>query len=317
MNTVFLGTPEFAVPSLQSLFNSQRFKVSGVFTQPDRRAGRGKRLCAPPVKVIANEMGVEVYQPERIRGNAEALETMKKIKPDVAVVVAFGQILPEEFFSIPRLGTINVHASILPAYRGASPVARAVLNGDSVSGVTIMKIDSGMDTGDILSTRETPIPPEATTGEMESALSKIGAELLIDTLVGYEAGDIFPVEQDHARATYAPKLQKEDAVIDWNNPAPAIHNQIRAMNPRPGAITCFRGDDAGLKIWKSEPGKGEPGEGHAPGAIVSWDRQGFLVCCGENTLIRILEVQLTGRGRISGRDLVNGRSVEAGEMLSR
>ena len=317
MKTVFLGTPQFAVPTLRALIDSSCFNVTAVFTQPDRRAGRGKKFRSPPVKILAGEMGVEVFQPERIKGNSQALETMRRLDPDVAVVVAYGQILPEEFFSVPRLGTVNVHASVLPSYRGASPIVRAVLNGDESTGVTIMKIDQGMDTGDILSIREIPIHPDDTAGEMEDILSGEGAKLLVDTLVSYSRGEIIPVEQDHDKASYAPKLLKADGIIDWNNSALAIHNRIRAMNPRPGAVTSFREEETNFKIWKSALPEGQVTAGGSPGTLMSWDDEGPLIACGGNTALRILEVQLRGRSRISGRDFINGHGVTSGEILGK
>ncbi len=317
MKTVFLGTPQFAVPTLQALIDSSCFNVTAVFTQPDRRAGRGKKFRSPPVKILAEEKGIEVFQPERIRGNSQALEIMRRLNPDVAVVVAYGQILPEEFFSVPRLGTVNVHASVLPSYRGASPIVRAVLNGDESTGVTIMKIDQGMDTGDILSIREIPVHPDDTAGEMEDILSGEGAKLLVDTLVSYSRGEIIPVEQDHDKASYAPKLVKADGIINWNNSAQAIHNQIRAMNPRPGAVTSFREEDTNFKIWKSALPEGHVTDGGSPGTLMSWDDEGPLIACGGKTALRILEVQLRGRSRISGRDFINGHGVTSGEILGK
>lgn len=317
MKTVFLGTPQFAVPTLQALIDSSCFNVTAVFTQPDRRAGRGKKFRSPPVKILAEEQGIEVFQPERIRGNSEALETMRRLNPDVAVVVAYGQILPEQFFSVPRLGTVNVHASVLPSYRGASPIVRAVLNGDESTGVTIMKIDQGMDTGDILSIREIPIHPDDTSGELEGVLSVEGARLLVDTLASYSSGKIVPVEQDHDKASYAPKLVKADAIINWENSALAIHNQIRAMNPRPGALTSFREEDLSFKIWKSVFSREQESGDASPGTVLSYDDEGPLIACGDKTALRILEVQLRGRSRISGRDFINGCGVSSGETLGK
>lgn len=315
MNVVFLGTPQFAVPSLQALLNSEDFSVAGVFTQPDRRAGRGRKFCCPPVKITAGEYGVDVFQPEKIRGNPEALEIMKRLNPDIAVVVAYGQILPEEFFNFPRLGTVNVHASLLPAYRGASPVVRAVLNGDGVTGVSIMKIDKGMDTGDVLSMKEVPIPPEASAGYMETLLASEGAGLLLETIKGYSRGEIMPVEQDHEKATYAPKLCKSDGIINWGRTASEIHNLIRAMNPWPGAVTSFREGSTDLKIWKSAVSGREDSARTSPGTICSITGDGLDVACGNGTTLRIKEVQLCGRSRISAADFVNGCGVAAGEGL--
>lgn len=315
LNVVFLGTPQFAVPSLQALLNSGEFSVTGVFTQPDRRAGRGKKICCPPVKVLASEYGVEVHQPERIRGNENALETMKRLNPDIAVVVAFGQILPEEFYTVPRLGTVNVHSSLLPAYRGASPIVRAILNGDEVTGVSIMKIDKGMDTGDVLSTKEVPVPLTATAGYMEMVLASEGAGLLVNTVIEYSMGRIRPVKQDHDKATYAPKLSKKDGIISWDRTASEIHNQIRAMNPWPGSVTSFRGGSLEVKIWKSELSGRKPDCVTRPGTICFVDHEGVEVACGSETSLKVSEVQLCGRSRISAFDFVNGCGVIGGEVL--
>ena len=315
LNVVFLGTPQFAVPSLQALLTSGDFAVTGVFTQPDRRAGRGKKICCPPVKLLAREYDVEVFQPERIRGNEEALATMKRLNPDIAVVAAYGQILPEEFFTVPRLGTVNVHSSLLPAYRGASPIVRAVLNGDQVTGVSIMKIDQGMDTGDILSMKKVPVPPSATAGYMEMQLAAEGAKLLVNTVLEYAGGRIRPVKQDHDQASYAPKLSKKDGTINWGRTASEIHNQIRAMNPWPGCLTLFRDASLEVKIWQSEVSDSKVASGTRPGTICSFDHEGLVVACGSGTSLKVREVQMCGRSRISASDFVNGCGVVTGEVL--
>ena len=315
LNVVFLGTPQLAVPSLEALWNSGDFTVPGVFTQPDSRAGRGRRICCPPVKLLASEYGIEVCQHERIMGNEDALETMKRLNPDIAVVVAFGQILPEEFYEIPRLGTVNVHFSLLPAYRGASPIVRAILNGDRVTGVSIMKIDKGMDTGDVLAMKEVPVPPTATAGDMEIVLASEGAGLLVNTVIEYSMGKIKPVKQDHEKATCAPKLSKKDGIINWERPSSEIHNQIRAMNPWPGSVTSFRGGSLDVKIWKSEVSERKTDYGTSPGTICSVDHEGVEVACGSETSLKVREVQLCGRSRISAYDFVNGCGVIGGEVL--
>jgi len=315
MDVVFFGTPQFAVPSLQALLNSNDFKVTGVFTQPDRRAGRGKKFCCPPVKLLAAEYGVEIFQPERIRGNSEALGIMESLRPDIAVVVAFGQILPEDFFTVPRLDTVNVHASILPAYRGASPIVRAVMNGEKVTGVSIMKIDRGMDTGDVLSTKKIAIPPDATAGYMEMVLASEGARLLTETVTGYSEGRIVPVKQDHEKATYAPKISGEDCLVNWEMPAYFIYNQVRALNPRPGARTSFRKEGADLKIWKAGLAEGISGDMIMPGTIFSTSGGKVRVACGDATALELLEVQLSGRARISAPDFLNGCGITAGDKL--
>lgn len=315
IDVVFLGTPQFAVPSLQALLNSDRFSVKGVFTQPDRRAGRGKKVCCPPIKLLADEYGIRVFQPEKIRGNEEANEIMRALDADVAVVVAYGQILPEEFFNIPSLGSINVHASLLPRYRGASPVVQAILHGDRVTGVSIMKIDKGMDTGDVLKMEETPIPSDATAGYLEMMLASQGASLLLNTLPDYAAGTITPVPQDHERATYAPKISREDAAVDWGKEAEVIHNQVRALNPRPGAYTTIGDDQVNLKIWKSRRIEERVEADLFPGAIYSTTGDGFRVACGKGSSLEILEVQMSGKARIGAGDFVNGFGLKSGDRL--
>lgn len=315
IKVVFLGTPHFAVPSLQALLNSNDFSVTGVFTQPDRRAGRGRKFCCPPIKLLAAEYGVRVFQPEKIRGNEEALKTMGELNPDIAVVVAYGQILPRDFFTTPRLDTVNVHASLLPAYRGAAPIPRAILNGDKVTGISIMKINEGMDTGDLLRISEVEIPPDATAGYMEMVLASRGAEVLVETVIDYEKGLVDPVGQDHERATYAPKISKDDALIFWERPALQIHNQIRAMNPRPGAVTSIQKAESVMKIWKSLPDEDSHLTGITPGTILDTSHGRVKVACGGNTSLQLLEVQLSGRCRISAADFVNGCGIAPGDLL--
>jgi methionyl-tRNA formyltransferase len=234
------------------------------------------------------------------------------LAPDVCVVVAFGQILPAGFFDIPPLGTLNVHASILPAYRGAAPVIHAVLHGEKESGVTIMKIDEGMDTGEILSFEKVPIPLDMTAGELESILAPLGAELLVRTLIGYASNDIKPVEQDNDRATYAPRIQKDMGRIDWERRSLDLHNQIRAFNPRPGAFATFR--NMQVKIWRSRFIEGPSGE-HHPGAIVRLEENEILVQCGGNSTLSLLEFQMPNRKKVSARDFINGNRVTDSDLF--
>lgn len=315
MRVLFLGTPGFAVPSLEALAADPEIEVAAVITQPDRPAGRGRRLTPPPVKEAAQRLGLPVHQFESIRANPEVLELVRSTAPDVGVVVAFGQILPKEFFAAPPWGTLNVHASLLPAYRGAAPVVHALLNGDSLTGVTIMRIDEGMDTGDILARREVSIPPEATAGELEELLAREGARLLVATLRKYVSGELQAVPQDDAGATYAPRLSKEAARVDWSLGARAIRNLIRAMNPRPGAFARFREQE--VKLWRSVPPdavqramfSGEPGE------VVGINREGVMVACGDGVLM-LTELQLPGRKRVSGAEFANGVRLEIGERFA-
>ncbi|HOM99041.1 MAG TPA: methionyl-tRNA formyltransferase [Acidobacteriota bacterium] len=315
MRVLFLGTPAFAVPSLEALAADPEIEVVAVITQPDRPAGRGRRLTPPPVKETAQRMGLPVRQFESIRANPEALELIRSTAPDVGVVVAFGQILPKEFFAAPPWGTLNVHASLLPAYRGAAPVVHALLNGDSITGVTIMRIDEGMDTGDILARREVPVPPDATAGELEELLAREGARLLVVTLRRYVSGELQPVPQDHAGATYAPRLPKEAARVDWSLGAWAVHNLIRAMNPRPGAFACFREQE--VKLWRSVPPGAEQRaiSSGRPGEVVGINREGVMVACGDGVLT-LTELQLPGRKRVSGVEFANGVRLETGERFA-
>ncbi len=315
MRVLFLGTPDFARPFLEALAQNQTrlgLQLAGVVTQPDRKRGRGRKLSPPPVKVAALQLELPVFQCAGIRGNAEALEFLRQARPHVMVVVAFGQILPREFFAWPRFGSLNVHTSLLPRYRGGAPVVHAILNGEKETGVTIMKLDEGMDTGDVLAQSRTPIGPDVTSGELERQLSRQGVELLLATLPPYLSGELQARPQDHGRATPAPLIRKEDARIDWSRPAGRIHDQIRAFNPRPGAFTCFRGER--LKIWRSR----NPGASAFPvpgGRIRTTEKGSILVGCGDGGSLELVELQLANRGRLRARDFTNGMKLSSGERL--
>lgn len=319
MRVVFLGTPEFAVPSLKALLDPTHHdcELVGVITQPDRPAGRGHKLTPPPVRLVAEESNVPFFQPHRLRDDPEALRFLKEKKPQLVVVVAFGQILPPDFFNYPSLGSINVHASLLPRYRGAAPMAHALMNGEKETGVTIMKIDQGMDTGDILSQAAVSVGENTTGEELEDILALKGAELLIETIPGYAEGEIQARPQNHEQASYAPRIKKEDARIDWNRPAPQIHNRIRAFNPWPTAVADFRG--ARVKIWRSQKMK-ENGEDLRPsgrvGTIAAVGKDKIVVECGRKTFLSLKELQLPNRKRVSARDFVNGTSLRPGELLT-
>lgn len=315
MRVLFLGTPDFARTFLEALARNQTrlgLRLAGVVTQPDRRSGRGRKLSPPPVKVAALQLELPVFQCARIRGNAEALEFLRQARPDVMVVVAFGQILPREFFAWPRFGSLNVHTSLLPRYRGAAPVVHAILNGEQETGVTIMKLDEGMDTGDVLAQSRTPIGPDVTSGDLERQLCRQGVELLLGTLPAYLSGELQARPQDHERATLAPLIRKADARVDWTRPAYRIHDQIRAFNPRPGAFTRFRGER--LKIWRSRNPHASafPAPG---GRIRTTDRGAILVGCGEGSSLELVELQLANRGRLRARDFANGMKLRSGERL--
>ncbi len=309
---VFLGTPEFAVPSFRALLDSPDFEVVGAVTQKDRPAGRGQRLTPPPVKRLALERGVALLQPERIRGNPEAADFLRRTAPDLLAVVAFGQLLPRSFFEAPPGGALNVHASLLPKYRGAAPIVHALLAGETETGVTIMKIDEGLDTGDTLARRSVPVNDAITAGELESLLAVAGAQLLVETIRPYLRGDLVPRPQDGRLASHAGRIDKAEARLDWSRPAAEIHNRIRAFNPWPTAFTTFRGGP--LKLWRSWPRTRPPATSQAPGTILGLEGERLWVACGESSLA-VLEVQPASRNRMSVRDFVNGFAVTAGEVF--
>jgi len=237
-NVVFMGSPEFALPSLQAL--AENYQVVGVITQPDRPAGRGRQLTPPPVKTLALALGIEVIQPERLR-QPEAQEKLRDWSPDLIVVTAFGQILRQNVLDLPRFGCINVHASLLPRWRGAAPIQAALLNGDTVTGATIMRMDPGIDTGPILSQCQITILPEDTAGSLAPRLAEAGAALLIETLPAYLSGHLQPQPQDDSQAIYAPMLKKEHGILDFSQSASALENRVRAFNPWPGAVIQWAG----------------------------------------------------------------------------
>ena len=307
MRIIFLGTPEFAVPTLERSFQAGH-EVVAVLTQPDRPKGRGHQLAAPPVKEAALRLGVPVYQPERIR-TPEAIELLRGLKPDSMVVVGYGKIIPQAIIDIPPHGIVNVHASLLPKYRGAAPVQWSVANGETVTGVTTMRIDAGLDTGDILLQRETEIGVEETAAELAERLAPMGADLLVETLAGLERGDITPRPQDSSQASLAPVLKKEDGRIDWARPAQEIVNRIRGFNPWPGCYTETRGKL--LEILRARAiagGSGEPGSAHPK-------RGRLMVTCGEGSALEILEVRMEGKKRMDAAAFQNGYRLMENELL--
>jgi methionyl-tRNA formyltransferase len=310
-----LGTPEFAVPSLDALIQSPQHEVVCLITQPDRKAGRGQQLTPPPTKVLAEKHGVPIFQFQRLRKSPEALTLLGELRPDLCVVVAFGQILEPEFFDLPPHGTLNVHASLLPAYRGAAPIVHAILNGESESGVTIMKIDAGMDTGDVLSEESVQIPENMTAGELEKLLAVKGADLLLRSLDGYLKGSIEPVPQDHDLATYAPRFDKGIAHLDWGVEASRVHNTVRALNPWPGATFKWQGKE--VKLWRTRLVAEHLSRGpQPPGSVVEIRRGSFLVRCGNDTVIELGELQLPNRKRVSAKDFLNGCQLKVGDLLT-
>jgi methionyl-tRNA formyltransferase len=280
-----------------------------VVTQPDRPRGRGRQTAFPPVKEAALRLGLTVFQPERLR-RPEVVERLAETGARAMVVVGYGQIIPQAIIDLPPLGIVNVHASLLPRYRGAAPIQWAVANGETVTGVTTMKIDAGLDTGDILLARETEVGAEETAVELAARLARMGAELLVETLAGLEAGTIRSRKQDCSQATLAPILKKEDGRIDWSRPAAEIHNQVRGFQPWPGAHTVFRGQT--LNIWRSRVST-EPAQA-GPGTIVS-ARKRLRVACGGASGVELIEVQLEGRNRMSAEAFLNGQRVNENEVL--
>lgn len=305
MRTVFLGTPAFAVPTLEAMVRAGH-EVAAVVTQPDRPRGRGQSAAAPPVKEAAVRLGLPVYQPERVR-RPEAVEYLRGLGAEVMVVVGYGQIIPQSVIDLAPLGIINVHASLLPKYRGAGPIQWSIINGETRTGVTTMRIDAGLDTGDMLLKAETEIGPEENAIELGKRLAMLGADLLVETLARLPR--IVPEKQDPDQATYAPLLKKEDGWIDWNQPAVSIHNRIRGLQPWPGAQTTFRG--VLLHLWRSNTEPRPSGSGF-PGTIIKL--KPLLVETGEGVL-ELLEVQLEGRKRISAADFVNGQRIAENEIL--
>ena len=308
MTLVFLGTPSFAVPTLQRIVQAGH-RVMGVFTQPDRPKGRGGELAALPVKETALRLGLPVYQPERVR-RPEAVEQLKQMHPDAMVVVGYGQIIPQSIIDIPRHGILNVHASLLPKYRGAAPIQWAIANGEARTGVTTMRIDAGLDTGDMLLKWETAIGPEENAIELGQRMAQAGADLLVETLAGMDAGAVHPEPQDNSQASLAPILKKEDGIIDWNWPARKIVDRARGFLPWPGAYSFFRGQL--FHIWKARVA-GEAGTG-APGRLVPLKRR-LLVTCGEGSALELIEVQIEGRKRMPAEAFLNGHRLDENEVL--
>ncbi|OAT81418.1 methionyl-tRNA formyltransferase [Desulfotomaculum copahuensis] len=311
MRVVFMGTPDFAVPALQSLIRAG-YRVVAVVTQPDRPRGRGKKLLPGPVKQAAREHGLTVLQPERIK-EASFLAQLARLEPDVVVVAAYGQILSPAVLNLPRLGCLNIHASLLPRYRGAAPVHRAVMNGERETGVSIMLMNEGLDTGAVLLQKAVPVTGTDTTGLVQDRLAGLGAELLLETLPRWAAGKITPRPQDDAQATYAPPLTRQDEIIDWQRPARAIADQVRGLDPRPGARTCL--DGRLIKIWRALPRDAASAVADAvAGQVLTANREELLVLTGQGCL-EILELQAQGGRRLPASVFLRGRPLSAGTVL--
>ncbi len=305
---VFMGSPSFAVPALEALVGT--YSVVGVVTQPDRPAGRGSRLRPPPVKVAAERLGLPVFQPERVAA-PDALAHLRAWAPDVVIVAAFGQILPPELLSLPPCGCLNLHASLLPRWRGASPIAAALLAGDTVTGVTLMQMDEGVDTGPILARREEPIRPDDTTGTLTERLARVAAELLMEVLPGYLAGEVRPAPQPEEGVTYCRPLKKADGRLDWTRPATELERQVRAMTPWPGAFTFWEGQM--VKVLRAAPLPEWPGP-EPPGTVVPLG-EGAAVVAGRGAL-QLLEVQMAGRNPLPIEAFLRGRRNFIGAVLT-
>lgn len=306
MKIVFMGTPDFAVPTLEALYQS-RHEVAAVVTQPDKPKGRGKAMAMPPVKEKALEYGIPVYQPVRVRKDEAFFEELTKIQPDVIVVIAFGQILPERILNLPKYGCINIHASLLPKYRGAAPIQWAVINGDEVSGVTTMQMDVGLDTGDILDTVEVRLDPKETGGSLFDRLSLAGGKLILSTLEKAEAGILHPVKQDEAEATHVTMLDKSMGQIDWSMDAAVIERLIRGLNPWPSAYTYIDGKT--LKIWEAEVL--DRNYGCEYGEVAEVTRNCLIIQTGVGAL-SVKSVQLQGKKRMDIAAFLNGYTIEKG-----
>jgi methionyl-tRNA formyltransferase len=322
MRLIFCGTPQFAVPALKHLLGKSDFEVIAVITQPDRPRGRGQQLSVSPVKEIALAANLPVHQPEKIRA-PEVQQLLEQLAPDAIVIIAYGKIIPARLLSIPRHGWINLHASLLPKYRGAAPINWPIVNGETRTGLTTMRIDVGMDTGDILFQREMEIGSNETAPELAARMSEAGAPLMEETLHGLTAGTVVPRPQNHAEATIAPILKKEDGRIDWNRPAKEIYNRMRGFAPWPGAYTTFRGQTCHL--W------GEPAvDPHslpagllddpsfaarsAPGTLIG-AKTDWFVPCGNATLLCLQSVKLEGRKQVTASEFANGARLNPGERF--
>ncbi len=309
LRIVFCGTPTFALPSLRHLVAQADLRVEAAITQPDRPSGRGGDISVPPVKNFAKESSIPVFQPEKIKSDA-AYEFLRQLAPDVVVIIAYGQIVSQRLLEIPRLGWVNVHASLLPKYRGAAPINWAIVNGETRTGVTTMQVTAGLDAGPMLLTSETAIALDETAPELTARLSEMGAPLIVETLRRLATGTITPHPQDDSQATLAPLLKKEDGRIDWSQPTQAIYNRIRGLQPWPGAFTTFRGKTC--HIW-GRPASGtktsaRPGETAAT-------KEGLTVACGGGTVLGVEFVQLEGRNRVSAREFVSGARLSEGERF--
>ncbi|GAB6100684.1 methionyl-tRNA formyltransferase [Halanaerocella petrolearia] len=312
MDIVFMGTPDFAVPCLEGLCQSKVANVVGVVSQPDRKRGRGQKKKPTPVKKKALEHNIETFQPQKVTSEA-GINKLKEWNPDLIVVVAYGQILGTEVLDLPPKGCVNVHASLLPEYRGAAPIHRTIINGDQETGITTMYMDEGMDTGDMILKERVEITEDYTVGALHDKLAQVGADLLIETLEQIEVGADSPTEQDDGQATYAPKIDKSEGEVDWSQDAQSIWNLIRGMNPWPGAYTYL--DGKRLKLWASRVYNQEDRDGIEPGTIIKADSDlGIVVQTGEGQLL-LTQLQPASKQRMSAADYLLGYDLEEGIKL--
>ena len=310
MRLVFMGTPAFAVPTLRALLSSHH-TVAAVFTQPDKPSGRGEKLSAPPVKQLAVEQDVSVLQPDKLKA-PEWQPIFAGLNADAYVVVAYGKILPQWLLDLPRLGAYNVHASLLPKYRGAAPIHWAIANGETRTGITTMKLDAGMDTGDMLLQHEITIEPEDTCASIHDQLAEIGAGLMLKTLEALEKGAANRIPQDPGMATYAPMLKKSDGLLDWNQSAVSLHNRIRAFNPWPGTYTQVQAQT--LRVWRAQPAEALGDSLLPPGTLLHHSSGTAMVACGTGFL-KLEEVQMENRKRTSAVDFLHGIRLEKTQSI--
>ena len=312
MRLVFCGTPQFAVPTMHAVLRAGH-RIELVLSQPDRASGRGMEVQISPVKRYAEQRGLALAQPEKIRNNPELQERLCALSPDAIVIVAYGRLVPPWMLALPKHGNLNIHASLLPKYRGAAPIQWAVANGEKETGVTTMRIDEGLDTGDILLQERVPILPQQTAVELSPDLAEVGAELMVRTLAGLEQGTLKATQQDHSRATLAPILQREDGRIDWSRTARQTFDRWRGFQPWPGAFTSFRRKKLILHAMKVVADA--PVHGVTPGTLVRKAGNRLLAACGERTWLDLLELQMEGKRRMPVEAFLNGLSLADGEQL--
>ena len=309
MRIVFMGTPDFAVPSLKALVEAGH-EIRGVFTQPDKPKNRGMKLQAPPIKEYALSVGLPVFQPAKLR-DGEALGILKGLEPELIAVAAYGKILPVDILELPRLGCVNVHSSLLPKYRGAAPINWAILNGEDETGITIMVMAEGMDTGDILAQRATPIRIDENAAQLFDRLAQMGAGLLVETVAGVEAGTVKAIPQDESRASHAPMLSRDLSPMDWSRTARQLHDQVRGLYPWPAAVAVV--DGVRCKILSTALAE-DAGE-QAPGTVIQADKKGLRVACGSGAL-EILELQPDGKKAMAASAFLMGHPIGTGTVLT-